>query len=64
MRYAMLCALVLVASGCATLEKGAGRAVSAYCGAVTDVDQQAVRLKIDAATEPHQVRIHCAHDGE
>lgn len=52
--------VALVLGGCASMESAAGKAVSKYCGAVTDSDQHALRLRMDEATDPHQVRINCA----
>lgn len=55
----VLMGLYAALSGCATLESKAGDAVDIYCDNTTDTDQQALRERLDKATEPHTVRIEC-----
>lgn len=59
-----LCVVVMavVMTGCASIEGAAGKAVHRYCGAVTEGDQQALRDRVDKATDPHQVRINCSRE--
>jgi type IV pilus biogenesis protein CpaD/CtpE len=55
-------AAVAVLAGCASMERAAGRAADRYCETVTESTQAAIRERLDAATDPHQVRVYCATD--
>ena len=55
----LMVGLMLMVSACSTLERQAGSVVSRYCDAVTDQDQALIRERLDSATDPNRVRVHC-----
>lgn len=64
MRVLAFAAVVLLVSGCAApgaFEQRVGSAVERVCS-MSEVDRAAARARLDAAVDPHQVRVTCAEE--